>query len=215
MAKFSNAVARIAIPLLMAAGGCASEQESARRALPAAIPASVDHWNGGKLDHVEFVHNFKLSDYSKVVVEACDTSGAKLPAKDSNTYAPVTTVLSRSTELLANGMRSKLNNIVTVETGQTPATGASKVLLVQTKIGEIEPGSAALRFWIGMGAGGAYADVEGQIVDSESGQTLLRFENGERRSDFLRDYAGLLNEEITATGQAVGILLEAFTQQEK
>lgn len=190
--------------------GCANEQETARGAVPASFPATVDHWNDGKLDHVEFLQKFQLSDYSKVVVAPCDTSAVTLPAKDSNTFEPVNSVLAHSTDLLAEGLRSKLKGIVPVETGPAPAAGGPRVLLIQPKVKEMEPGSAAARFWVGMGTGGAYTAIEGQIADSQTGQPLIRFQNGERRSDFARGYEGLLSEEVTATGEALGVLLEAF-----
>lgn len=198
-------------------GGCANERQAARQALPSSYPASADNWDH-RIDHVDFVTRIDLARYQKVVVAQVDTTAVKLPPRDDNTYEPTTNVLARATDLLANGIRGKLNGIISVEaessTAPTPSAGA---LLVRAKITELNPGSQAARWWVGFGAGASTSAFQGEIVDADGGQTLVKFQNAKNRSmgTFGGGYTELLTDEVVTAGQDIGVLLEAFAPPAK
>ena len=204
------------VALIALVGGCASEQQKARNALPQTYPATISKWNNG-LNHVEFVQPFQLNDYAKVVVLPVDSSGTKLPPSDENTYKPVTVILSKSADLFVEGIRGKVKALIPVE-ASTPAAGeAGKWLKVQIRILEMDPGSQAMRYWVGMGAGRAHTRIEGDLIDAQTNQALLHFQDDDYGSAglFGGGYEALLTNEVQTIGENFGVLLIAFTPAEK
>jgi hypothetical protein len=210
--------ATIAVSILFC--GCAheeSEREISQQALPAsvAMPITVDQWNNGTITRVEFLRPFRLSDYKKVMVLPADTSSVVLPAKDENTYAPVTGTLSQTTDIFTRAVRAKLEDIIPVEASTSGQSSGGKTMKLQLRVRAMEPGSYAQRAWVGGGFGHTYTDISGDVVDAETGQTLLRFEDESRGVNQGLDtsYDTLLAGSVEIIGQHVGILLEAFSRR--
>jgi hypothetical protein len=182
-----------------------------RGSLPKTFPTTVTHWSGGTLDRVEFLQDFNIADYRAVRVESVDYGRATLPTSDENTYKPVMAVLDRATSTFADGLRSNISRPPV----ETSASGAGKALVVRASVTEMDPGSASLRFWVNFGAGKAHTTMSGEVSDSSTGRTLLRFERTEVDTGMtnlgLAGYESLLNGEIRETGKRVGTLLASFT----
>jgi hypothetical protein len=203
------------VPLL--AAGCGG-----RGSLPKTFPTTVEHWAGGTLDRVEFIHDFNISDYALVRIESVSPP-AHVPDPDENTYAPVTKVLRDAEELFAAGIRSHVSRPPVQTASMTAAASAwatssgkaGNVLVVRASVVEMDPGSASLRFWVNFGAGSAHTTMSGEVVDSASGRTLLRFERTEVDTGMsnlgLAGYESLLSGEVRETGKRVGKLLASFT----
>jgi hypothetical protein len=181
-----------------------------RGSLPKTFPTTVTNWAGGTLDRVEFLQDFSVSDYHAIRVESVDSARATLPERDENTYQPVMAVLDRATNTFADGLRSKISR-PPVET----SASMGRALLVRASVTEMDPGSASLRFWINFGAGKAHTTMSGEVADSATGRTLLRFERSEVDTGMtnlgLAGYESLLSGEIRETGKRVGTLLASFT----
>jgi hypothetical protein len=182
--------------------GCAG-----RSSLPDKFPADVRNWHG--LDRVEFLQDFTITDFSKVRVEPVGSS-ASMPSYDSNTYEPVTKVLARATDCFTAGVKHGTSLPVDNE-----YTSAGKTLAIHATVKEIDPGSAALRLWINFGAGAVHTTVVGDVTDTSTGQTLLRFESttsdAAMTSLGLEGYEGLMAGSIERSGKSVGELIGAFT----
>ena len=189
--------------------GCANDVQTAHDALPTTMPASVDDWNHG-LNHVDFMQTFQLLDYTKVIVLPADTASVVLPPKDDNTFQPVVDTLSRTSSIFSAALSEKLRKTIPVETGSQPES--AKVLNIRLRVTVMDPGSQAMRYWVGLGAGKAHTHIDGDIVDSASGRTLASFKDDDYGSGgiFGGDYSGLLTNEVQTIGHNAGSLLEAF-----
>ncbi|MBV9496343.1 MAG: hypothetical protein JOZ54_18990, partial [Acidobacteria bacterium] len=85
-------------------------------------PGTYKEW-GPDIDKIEIVKTFRFSDYRNVVVEPFDTSAAKLPNKDDNSYEDARMTLAASTEGFAQGLRANLGHKVSIgEGGNEPGT---------------------------------------------------------------------------------------------
>jgi len=199
----------VPLMLLMNLAGCANDIQTAHNALPQTIPASVDDWNHG-LNHVDFIQNFQLSDYAKIVMLAADTASVHLPPKDDNTYQPVTETLAKTSSIFSDALSEKLKGVIHVEATGKSETGKS--LTIQLRVIDMDPGSQAMRYWVGLGAGKAHTQIEGDIVDSSTGKTLASFKDDDYGSGgfFGGGYGDLLSNEVQTIGHNVGSLLEAF-----
>jgi hypothetical protein len=172
-------------------------------------PGKYVDWKD-EIDELEIVETFKLSDYSKVAVEAFDTEDVELPEKDDNTYGPVKAVLVDPAGPFAQGLANALENGIDVSRASGKEGG--KVLIVRARVEEMGPGSRAARYWAGFGAGAARAKLVGEVVDSESGKVLLRFTQ-ERRSGVGvagGNYVELMNRNLVTIGEDVALILNAF-----
>ena len=180
---------------------------AAKKAAPTA-PGRYTGW-GEEIDVLDIKESFKLSDYTKVVVEPFDTDDTPLPEKDDNTYEPVKMVLQEPagafTEGLAEGLKGKIQ--VSEGTG-----GKDETLLVRTRVITMDPGSRAARYWAGFGAGAARVVISSEVVAGASGKVLLSFTQ-ERRSGFGvagGDYIKLMQRTLRQLGGDAAMVLNAF-----
>jgi hypothetical protein len=176
---------------------------------PSTEPGKYTEWNE-EIDELEIVETFKLSDYSKVVVEPFDTDDTPLPEKDDNTYEPVQQVLKDPAGPFMEGLTGELERKIDVSPG---SGGKSEgTLIVRTKILNLDPGSKAARYWAGFGAGAARAEVSSEVVDAATGKVLFRFKQ-ERRSGVGvagGDYVKLMQRNLRAIGEDMALILNAF-----
>lgn len=176
---------------------------------PSTEPGRYTEWND-EIDELEIVETFKLSDYSKVVVEPSDTEGTPLPEKDDNTYEPVQEVLKDPAGPITEGLTGELEGKISVSQGS--GGKGQGTLVVRTKMLTLDPGSRAARYWAGFGAGAARAEVSGEVVDAATGKVLLRFKQ-ERRSGVGvagGDYVKLMQRNLRTIGEDVALILNAF-----
>jgi hypothetical protein len=176
---------------------------------PSTEPGKYTEWND-EIDELEIVETFKLSDYSKVVVEPFDTDDTPLPEKDDNTYEPVQQVLKDPAGPFAEGLTGELGGKIAVSQGSGGKAGGT--LIVRNKVLNLDPGSRAARYWAGFGAGAARAEVSGEVVDAATGKVLLRFKQ-ERRSGVGMaggDYVKLMQRNLRTIGEDMALILNAF-----
>ena len=176
---------------------------------PSTEPGKYEEWNE-EIDELEIVETFKLSDYSKVVVEPFDTDDTPLPEKDDNTYEPVQQVLKDPAGPFTEGLTGELGGTITVSQGEGGKAGGT--LIVRNKMVTLDPGSKAARYWAGFGAGAARAEVSGEVVDAATGKVLLRFKQ-ERRSGVGiagGDYVKLMQRNLRTIGEDMALILNAF-----
>ncbi len=135
-------------------------------------PGKYFNW-GGKIEKLEVVEPFKLSEYSRIVVEPFDTSSTPLPKSQDSTYAPVKDALAHTAPTLAAVLSATLpaTPAQVEEPGTTPETGA---LVVRGKVLTMDPGEE-IPVYSSNGTGRARTVIACEVVDGTTGKTLLRF----------------------------------------
>jgi len=185
--------------------GCASTPVR-----PVQYPSSAKGWHG--IDLVEFLQEFHLQDYSRLVVEPLDSSATKLPPKDENTYIPVVTLIKAADTIVLTEVERTVKDSLAVSAKTTGDAPTEKALLLRTKLAEVNAGSRALRYWVGFGAGSAWVKIDGELVDAKTSNVLLKFE--QRRvaamGAFGGDYNAMLNDCVVQIGRDTGRLLTSF-----
>lgn len=180
---------------------------AAKKAAPI-VPGKYTDWSG-EIDELEIKESFKLSDYTKVVVEPFDTKDTPLPEKDDNTYEPVKQVLQDPAAHFTEGLSEELKGKIQVSQG---SAAEGETLIVRARVVTLDPGSRAARYWAGFGAGAARTGISGEVVDGASGKVLLRFTQ-ERRSGVGvggGDYVKLMQRTLRQIGGDVASILNAF-----
>jgi hypothetical protein len=156
---------------------------------PQTAPGRYEGW-GPDIDELEIVRTFKAADYSKIVVEPLDVSKTP-PPEDADMVEKVSKVLAEATTPFREELAENVAGLtVADEKGDGKGT-----LIVRGRVTTMDPGSRAKRLFVGYGAGAARTAIEGELVDAESGQVLLRFTQ-ERRSGMERFGRGSSYEEI-------------------
>jgi hypothetical protein len=176
---------------------------------PPTGPGKYEEW-GPNIDRIEIVQSFRLADYTTVVVEPLDVSATPRDA-DADVRAKVESVLRDATGTFVEGMAKKMTTLAVVA---TEPRDAAKTLLVRAKVTVMDPGSRGKRLVFGYGAGAARAAIEGEIVDAQSGDVLVRFEQ-ERLSGIERfgrgsSYEEIMKRNVQTIGQDVANLLKVF-----
>ena len=168
-------------------------------------PGKYEGW-GPDIDSIEIVKTFKTADYTRVVVQPLDVSSTPRP-EEKDMVEKFEKASRRATDSFLKGLKKNVPDAAMAEA--QPA--ASRVLIVRGKVTLLEPGSRAKRMWIGYGAGSSRAAIEGEIVDGQTGEVLVRFTQ-ERRSafDHLAGYEEIMVRNIIAIGEDVGNLLKEF-----
>jgi hypothetical protein len=177
---------------------------------PTHYPLSAKHWNG--IDAVEFLQEFKLEDYSRLVVAPFDTSTAVLPPKEENTYQPTVTVLNQTDGIVLTELTQKLKGKLEVAAQKSDASPPEKTLLLRGKVADIHPGSQAARYWVGFGAGSAWVKINGEVVDAKTQAVLFRFEQQRVGAVgmFGGGYIPMLTDCVVAIGRDIGRLVTLF-----
>jgi hypothetical protein len=79
----------------------------------------------------------------------------------------------------------KRDQITALIVDSVPQNSQAK-FLIRGKIKAINEGTWALRFWIGFGAGAAKMEVESQLINLESGQSISTFKNSRVSTSYLQ-----------------------------
>jgi len=196
---------RIALAALLLAAAIPS---LAARKTPTA-PGTYKNW-GPDIDEIEIVKTLRLADYSRVVIEPLDISGAA-PVEEADMAERVAKALAEATEPFVIGLEEGLKAKTSL---QLVSEASERTLIVRGKVTKLEPGSRAKRMFVGFGAGAACAGVSGEIVDAATGKVLLRFTQ-ERRSGIDRfgrgsSYEEIMKRSLRAIGADVANLLKEF-----
>ena len=164
---------RVALPLFLMASASLWAHD---RPSPT-TPGTYKNW-GGEIDKLEIVSSFKLADYDRIVVQPLDSSSTPLPKAQDSAYAAVQDALRQATPTLATALSEQLAKLpVKVEEAGTSLQAGA--LVVRGKVLTMEPGVKAPVYPVN-GTGRARAVIAGEVVDGNTGKTLLRFRQ-ERR----------------------------------
>lgn len=201
------------ISLLLAASllcSCAHQTASTEPS----SPGMTKDWNN-LIDEVEVVQPFNLNDYSKVVVASLDTSATPLPPSGENTYQPVTVVLKSSSEIFTQAVKEQFKEAdsqVAVVGPEAAVKSAPGSLLVKGKVTRMDPGSQALRYWVGFGAGRSTVEVAGEVIDLQSNKPLLKFKHAKASGigGFGGDYQKFLTDDTHDVGEDVAKMILHF-----
>ncbi|HEV7922061.1 MAG TPA: DUF4410 domain-containing protein [Thermoanaerobaculia bacterium] len=194
--------------LLLLAVAVAAPMQARGRKSSSIEPGKYKEW-GPDIDQIEIVKPFRLADYRTISVEPFDTAKAKLPDRDDNSYDAAAKVLWSSTEGVVQGLRGSVEQRVAIDERPGNEAGA---LILKAKVTVMDPGSRAARYWAGFGAGAARAEIEGELIDAATGETLLRFTQ-QRRSGvgvYGGDYQELMQRNLNAIGEDVAAMLKMF-----
>ncbi len=172
-------------------------------------PGKYSKWNGF-IDELEIVNSFAITSYSKIIILPLDTSAVPLPDKSENTYEPLTKMISHVDQTFREGVSVGLKDLknVSLETSPSPPSEAG-VLLIQAKVFEMNPGSRALRYFVGFGAGKTVVGIQGDVMDARSGQVQLKFKHARASSFgvFGGEYEKFLSDDTRDVGEDVGKML--------
>ncbi len=183
--------------------GCATTGTTAKS------PGKYANWNG-VIDELEVVKTFSVNAYSKVILLPLDTSAVPLPPKDENTYEPLTKIISHVDQTFREGVGKGMEGLknISLESAKSPTSEAG-VLMIQAKVFEMNPGSRALRYFVGFGAGKTVVGIQGEVIDAMSGQVQLRFKHARASSMgmFGGDYEQFLSDNTKEVGEDIGTML--------
>jgi HEAT repeat protein len=119
-----------------------------------------------------------------------------------------------SIEPLLNDPRSDVRKDAkdAIEKLQSKPAGeiTEKALIFRGKLKQIDPGSMALRFWIGMGSGLPNVRITGEIIDAKSNETLIRFERNRVGALRKQGYDEALDHCLEVLADDVEYLLNVF-----
>jgi hypothetical protein len=194
--------------LLLLAVAVAAPMQARGKKSASTEPGKYKEW-GPDIDQLEIVKPFKLADYKAISVEPFGTEKAKLPDRDDNSYDAAAKVLASSTEGVVQGLRGSIEQRVAID--EKPS-GDAGTLILRATVTVMDPGSRAARYWAGFGAGAARAEIEGELIDAATGETLLRFTQ-QRRSGvgvYGGDYQELMQRNLNAIGEDIAAMLKVF-----
>ena len=177
---------------------------------PNHYPSTARDWHG--IDSVEFLRDFHLDDYSRLLVEPFDTTSAKLPPREENTREPAVATLKWVDGIILTQLQRTVGRDLAVSSKDQGGASLERTLLLRGKVAEVDPGSWALRYWIGFGAGSASVRIKGEIVDGKTNGVLLRFD--QRRVAAMSWYGGeyhaMLADCVAWIGRDIGRMLTLF-----
>ena len=155
------------VVLSLALGGCIGAMQTTAEAPLGATslkPTAEDKDAG----LVGIASGFQLKDYSVVVVREFKVTEPELnDAEDRKLATEMPSFIQGELvrRLRESGLFTRIVNAN--ETDYTP--GAEKTLMLEGEITRLAPGSRALRYFVGFGAGRSKAQAETRFVDAQSG----------------------------------------------
>jgi hypothetical protein len=205
------------ITCLSVLSSCVTTQSGSQGASLLA-PGKYQDWHN-MINELEIVQPFDLKEYSKIVIVKLDTSATPLPLQADNTHEPTKKVLNAADAIFVEGFKLAFERAQTkpsCEIIQNPSMPANDPavpsLIINARLVQLNPGSKAARFWIGMGAGKSFAVIEGQVIDSISGNPFLKFKTV-RSSAFSftgGDYEKFMSGDVRDIGSDIATMLLYF-----
>ena len=115
---------------------------------------------------------FDLKTYQLIAIDRFAVADPEVKDEEDKKLATTMPVLLQSElvrQLRATGLFGKVVNLS--ETEFKP--GSERALRLEGTITRLAPGSRALRYWVGFGAGRSKAQAEMRFVDAQSGQVVM------------------------------------------
>ena len=179
-------------------------------------PGKYKNWNW-TVNELEIIQSFKISDYSKIIVFPLNTSRVILPPENDNTYEPTKKVLSHINEIFIEGLKETIEDKLIIallekENVNNLENLKADVLIIKLQVIEMNPGSRALRFWVGGNiAGRAILETEGEILNANTKATLLKFKHIYKSHDpGFFSYEKILTDIVKKTCETIGEMLFNF-----
>lgn len=177
-------------------------------ASPAATTKGIYRNWKGEIDEVTVVQPFRADSYRDIIVEPLDNTGLHLPNLGTKQNEEVRSALKAIKPSFLDGLRNNLRN----RNAAAPRT-AAQAFVIRTYLVAIDPGSENKRYFLGFGAGAVKISLRGEIFESQSHRTLVRFQQ-ERRSA-VGSFGGTGFSELCARtarqiGADVAALINAF-----
>jgi hypothetical protein len=115
---------------------------------------------------------FDLRTYQLIAVDRFAVNDADVNDEEDKRLAAAMPSIFQSElvrHLRTTGLFGKVVNLSETEL----APGSQRALRLEGTISRLSPGSRALRYWVGFGAGRSKAQAEMRFVDAQSGQVVL------------------------------------------
>lgn len=113
-----------------------------------------------------------LSKYDTLVIKDISADDAEVQRKDSIEDYPET--IRAMAESYYAGVSAKVKGSKGFKNVSRNDTTEPAAVVLETEFTTIDPGSRALRFWIGF-VGEAALSVKGRVIDKQSGKVLIKF----------------------------------------
>ncbi len=163
-------VVPLIVVLSLALGACGAMQSTAHA--PGGAGGLKPTEEDKDVGLVGIAPGFQLKGYPVVVVKQFKVTEPELnDTEDQKLAAEIPSFLQGELvrRLREGGLFTRVVNAS--ETDYTP--GAEKALLLEGEITRLAPGSRALRYFVGFGAGRSKAQAETRFVDAQSGQPVM------------------------------------------
>lgn len=168
------------IAVLIATSACGSLRVSP---VTSATPPPVTMAEDGDLGLVYLAPGFAFPKYDTLVVRE-PALGSALPIKDIEPeQMTVYLKMALIKQLLATGLFARVTDDRAVLEERS-----GKVLVLESTFAELDPGSRALRYFVGMGAGRTKVQVESEIKDVATRD--LVFKASDRRVGWIGGFGG-------------------------
>lgn len=163
-------VALLVAPSLLLAGCIGAMQTTAHDAGGAAgLAPAVEDKDAGL---VGIAPGFALKRYPVIAVDRCQVSDTEVKDEEDRRLAQAMPAYFQS-EMVRRLREAGLFERV-VHLGETTApAGSDAVLRLECAITRLAPGSRALRYWVGFGAGRSKAQAELRFVDVATAKVLM------------------------------------------
>lgn len=174
-------------------------------------PGKYTGWSEADIDEIEILQPFSSSDYETIVVVPFDTTSIK---PEGDKAVVIQGALDGYTAVFVEGLRDDLKAEAKVEIANEAPKNAKKTLVIRGAVDELNPGSRAKRYVAGFGAGAARNKVSVEIVDGESGATLVRFTQAHRSAGTFKFAGGsdaqVMRDGTRAMGEDTAAILNEF-----
>jgi hypothetical protein len=157
----------------------------------------------------------KLSaNYDTLVIKDFSADGAEYSRVDEEEKAGILKLLPVLKANIALTLEADLKEKKIFKTiVRNDAPDKSKAVILEGQFSEFNPGSKALKFFVGFGAGKSYIKFKGRLLDAASGKELASFEDretGYRGSMTLEGYQDLFPHQAKSIGENLAKFLTAL-----
>lgn len=185
----------LALAILLAAG-CATGRPRGF------ISSSQGMQSGFGLDKVYLAPGAQFSRYPNLTVEVVNK------APTSSLGDPKTQLLIQKfqDELVARIRKTGVfQQVAKAGSGETPS------LIFRVFVTALDPGSQAMRFWVGMGAGSARVEMEGEALDPSTNESLFRFADARAGDDIAGVFGSedLMDDDLSAQAKKIAEVFAA------
>ena len=181
-------------------------------------PGTYKDWER-LIDYLEIIESFQLSGSGDLIIMPLDTKNTPLPDKEDNTYQPTLKTLEQVNNIWVSRIKEKFENKMNVflaENEQEIPKEPTKpnAMILRGRVSEMTPGSRALRYFVGFGAGKSRVEIEGELVEQATSKILLKFKHARVSAMglFGGDYEKFMVDDANNTCKDIAAMLETFLQ---